>query len=337
MKTPLKIVLGLLIAGAVIVGLIFAFREMSAERAREAEREKPVAAPTRVSRNPQGEIVVTFDAETQKRVGLTVAALSPAEHRPTRQGFGRVLDAASLTALLNELALARTNLAASDKELARSKVLFGQTNLSEKALLAAESAAARDRLTAQAAEDKLALAFGRELANRADLPELSRSLAALESALVRVDLPTAETLPTPAAKASLFAPANEADIFEAELVGPATSVEPEFQGQAFLYLVRKTNRRVAPGANLTAILDLPGEAAPGVIVPRAAVVRSDGRGWAFVQTSDDTFIRREVALTRPTSDGWFVPSGFKPGEKVVVTGAQVLLSEVGKSAIRMLE
>lgn len=337
MKAPLKIILGLLIAGAVIAGLIFAFREMSAERAREQEREKPVAAPSRVSRNQQGEIVVMFDAETQKRVGLSVAILTAAEHRPTRQGFGRVLDAASLNTLLNELALARTNLAASDKELARSKVLFGQTNLSEKAFITAESAAARDRLAAQAAEDKLALAFGRELASRADLLDLSRSLAALESALVRVDLPAGEPLPMPAAKAHLFAPANEAEIFEAEFIGPATSVEAEFQGQAFLYLARKTNRRLPPGANLTAILDLPGETAPGVIVPRAAVVRSDGRGWAFVQTGDDTFTRREVALTRPTSEGWFVASDFKAGEKVVVTGAQVLLSEVGKSAIRMLE
>lgn len=337
MKAPLKIVLGLLVAGAVIAGLIFAFREMSEERARESEREKPVAAPTRISRNAKGEIIVTFDAETQKRVGLAVVALSPAEHRPTRQGYGRVLDAASLTALLNEIALVRTNLAASEKELARSKILFGQTNLSEKAFIAAEIASGRDRLTAQAAEDKLALTFGREFANRSDLSELSRSFAALESALVRVDLPAGQTLPTPAANAHLFAPANDAEIFEAEFVGPATSVEPEFQGQAFLYLVRKTNRRVAPGVNLSAILDLPGEATPGVILPRSAVVRSDGRGWAFVQTGDDTFLRREVVLTRPTKDGWFVASEFKPGENVVVTGAQVLLSEVGKSAIRMLE
>ena len=337
MKSPLKTILGLLIAAAVIAGLIFAFREMSQERAREQEREKPVAAPTRVSRSPQGEIILTLDAETQKRIGLAVAPLSGAEHRPTRQGFGRVIDATSLSPLLNELALARTNQAASEKELARAKVLAAQSNLSEKALLAVENTAGRDRLAVQATEDKLALAFGRELANRADLLQLSRSLASLEAALVRVDLSAGETLPTPAAKARLFAPANEAELFEAEFIGPATSVEPEFQGQAFLYLAVQTNRRLAPGANLTAVLELPGNATPGVLVARAAVVRSEGRGWAFVQTGDDTFTRREVALTRPTGDGWFVGEGFKPGEKVVVTGAQVLLSEVGKAAIRMME
>ncbi len=337
MKAPLKTSLGLLVAGIVMAGLIFAFLEMSAERAREAEREQPIAAPTRVSRNPQGEFVVTFDPETQKRVGLSMTALTAAEHRPTRRGFGRVLEAAPLVALLNEVALARTNLAAAEKELGRSKLLFGQSNLSEKSLLAAESAAARDRLAAQAAEARLALAFGRELATRADLLELSRSLAALDSVLVRVDLAAGEAMPAAATRTHLFAPANEAETFEAEFIGPATSVEPEFQGQAFLCLARQISRRIAPGANLTAILDLPGEASTGVVIPRGAVVRSDGRGWAFVQTGADTFIRREVALTRPTSDGWFVTSDFKAGEKVVVTGAQVLHSEVGKSAIRMLE
>ena len=337
MKRSLKTILGLLLAGGVIAGLLFAYHEMSAEREREREREKPVAAPTRVSSGANGEIIVTLDTATQKRIGLAVAPLSGAEHRGTRQGFARVLDAASLTSLLNELALARTSMDASEKELARTKVLAVQADVSEKTRIAAETAAARDRLTVQAAEDKLALAFGRELAGRADLPQLARSLASLEAALVRVDLPAGESLATPPAKARFFAPASEAGQFDAEFIGPATSVGPEFQGQAFLYLATQTKRRLAPGANLTAVLELPGDASAGVDIPRAAVVRSEGRGWAFVQTGDDTFTRREVALTRPTNDGWFVAEVFKPGENVVVTGAQVLLSEVGKAAIRMME
>ncbi|MBI4663281.1 MAG: hypothetical protein HY735_31145 [Verrucomicrobia bacterium] len=337
MKRFINTVVGLLIAGVVITGLLIAYREMSRERAREKEREKAVAAPSRVSRSPRGEIIVTLDRETQERIGLTVVSLSTAEHRDVRQGFARVLDATSLRPLLNELALARTNLLASEKELARAKVLAAQTNISEKALVAAENAAGRDRLAAQAAEDKLALAFGRELANRTDLPELSRSLASLEAALIRVDLPLGVALSTSSAKARLFAPTDESEVYEAEFIGPATTIEPEFQGKALLYLVSDARRRLAPGANLTAMLDLPGGASAGVVVPRGALVRSEGRGWAFVHTGDDTFVRREVALTRPTNDGWFVTGGFKPGERVVTTGAQVLLSEMGRSAIRMLE
>ena len=337
MKTPWKTLFGLLIAGVVAAGLLFAYREMSGERAGERERERPLAAATRVSRSAQGEIIVRLEAETQQRLGLVLEPLSASEYHAARRGFGRVLDAAPLIPLLNDLALARINSAASEKELARARVLAAQTNISEKALLAAENTAGRGRLAAQAAEDKLTLAFGRELAVRPDLAPLSRSLALLEAALVRVDLPVGESLPVPAAKARLLVPADETEVFEADFVGPATNVDPEFQGQAFLYLSRQTGRRLVPGANLTAVLELPGEPSTGVLVPRAAVVRAEGRGWVFVQTGDDTFARREVALTRPTSDGWFVAEGLKPGERVVVTGAQVLLSEMGKAAIRMME
>ena len=73
MKAPLKAVLSLLIAGGIVVGLVLAYHEMSAERAREQEREKPVAAPTRVSRNPQGEMVLTLEGEMQNRIGLAAA------------------------------------------------------------------------------------------------------------------------------------------------------------------------------------------------------------------------------------------------------------------------
>jgi hypothetical protein len=45
-----------------------------------------------------------------------------------------------------------------------------------------------------------------------------------------------------------------------------------------------------------------------------------------VQTADDSFARRAVQLERPTRDGWFVASGLTAGERVVVTGAQQLLS-----------
>ena len=46
----------------------------------------------------------------------------------------------------------------------------------------------------------------------------------------------------------------------------------------------------------------------------------------YVQTTDEAFSRREIRLNRPTRDGWFVASGLAAGERVVVTGAQQLLS-----------
>ena len=67
------------------------------------------------------------------------------------------------------------------------------------------------------------------------------------------------------------------------------------------------------------------------MLPRTAVVRYASRAWVYVQTSDEVFTRREASLVSPTPDGWFVKTGFAPGDPVVVTGAQTLLSEELKS------
>jgi hypothetical protein len=47
---------------------------------------------------------------------------------------------------------------------------------------------------------------------------------------------------------------------------------------------------------------------------------------AYVQVDEGVFSRRVVGLEQPTKDGWFVTDGLAPGESVVVSGAQQLLS-----------
>jgi hypothetical protein len=54
-----------------------------------------------------------------------------------------------------------------------------------------------------------------------------------------------------------------------------------------------------------------------------------------VQIAPTQFERRQLDVTSPVARGWFVPSGFVTGEHVVVTGAQVLLSEELKSQIQV--
>ena len=65
-----------------------------------------------------------------------------------------------------------------------------------------------------------------------------------------------------------------------------------------------------------------------MIVPRAAVVRMEGSGWVYVlQGNAEDFVRVAVPLDRPAGDGWFVTNGVTASNYVVVTGAQMLLSE----------
>ena len=54
------------------------------------------------------------------------------------------------------------------------------------------------------------------------------------------------------------------------------------QGTGFLFLLKPNSLRLLPGEAVTALSKLPGEPLAGVIIPRDAVVRTEGVGWVYV-------------------------------------------------------
>jgi multidrug efflux pump subunit AcrA (membrane-fusion protein) len=100
------------------------------------------------------------------------------------------------------------------------------------------------------------------------------------------------------------------------------------QGQGFLFLVNPNATRLVPGQALVGYLQVPGEPVAGVVVPREAVVRTEGAAWVYVldQAGAEAFARTEIPLDHPTDAGWFVPQGVSAGDYIVVKGAQQLLS-----------
>jgi hypothetical protein len=107
-------------------------------------------------------------------------------------------------------------------------------------------------------------------------------------------------------------------------------VDVQAQGQSFLFLVKAASTPLAPGAFVTALLQVPGEPVTGVIVPRAALLRHEGEVFVYLQTGEQTFERKAIELERPVENGWFVHEGLNPNDKLVTVGAQQLLSEETK-------
>lgn len=106
-------------------------------------------------------------------------------------------------------------------------------------------------------------------------------------------------------------------------------------GQVLMYRIEDPALR--PGMAFQAWIISQGDPQKGVVVPRSALVRVAGKTWAYVQIDEPSFARREVVGARPVADGWFVPQGFTPGQRVVTSGAQILLSEELKSQIQVGE
>jgi hypothetical protein len=325
-----------LVAVAVMLGaLIYGCRRTSKERTAEAEGEKPVVAESRVEHRTNGEVVVRLDLGTQRLIGLQTAVLEQATQALTVKAYGRVLEAAPLIGLASDTALARAALEASSKEYQRLKALFAQGQIaSAKALESAQAAMQHDQIAFQAAEAQLVAAWGKSVADEPDLAALVKSLARLERVLVRLDLAAGDSLPETPVGARLVLPGTSAPL-EARFLGPATTTDPQMQGAGFLFVATNAAARLAPGLALTGFLQLPGVPLHGVVVPHAVIVRAAERAWVYVQTGDTTFQRRELALDQPVREGWFVTKDLAPNDRLVVTGAQTLLSEERKTQIKV--
>jgi hypothetical protein len=289
-----------------------------------ATADEEAAAP-QVSRDTNGNAVIAMSDETQGDLGILVRSLAAFQMSPEQKGYGRVLDPAPLVALVTELASAQAAYPASSGELARLKTLEGQGNASARALQTAEAAASRDWAVIQSARERLTLSWGKVVADQNDLPAFIHDLSSLETALVRIDLPVGETLKEPPASARIANLSGASA--DAGLLEKASSVDPQMQGQGFLFLLKPNSLRLTSGEAVVGYLKIPGEPLAGVIIPREAVVRVEGAGWVYVLNSaGDAFTRVEVALDHPTEAGWFATRGLSAGHYVVVTGAQQLLS-----------
>jgi hypothetical protein len=161
-------------------------------------------------------------------------------------------------------------------------------------------------------------------------------VARFDQLLARVDVPAGDTVVATITAASIVPLGQEDRPVRGERVALAAAVDPKTQGQPFLFRVSDSSQSLRPGLSVTAYLEIPGAARSGVVVWRSAVVRQSGKAWVYVQTADDQFARREVALEEPTGEGWFTHS-LSSGDRVVTTGAQTLLSEEFKSQIQVGE
>jgi hypothetical protein len=295
----------------------------------EAAGQTPASA--QVSRDANGNAVIVISAKARQDLGFQVKQPVAYQMSPELKAYGKVLDPSPLALLVAELATAQAAYTASSNELSRLKTLEGQGNASARALQSAEAIAQRDHVAVRSVMERVALTWGRPILECADLPALVPSLANMDAAVVRLDLPLGESPKFQVAAARIAAVSDQSA--EAGFLGLAPSVDPQMQGRGFLFLLKPNSLHLAAGESVTGYIRVPGQPLAGVIIPREAVVRTEGAGWVYVlNPAGDSFTRVQIALDRPTETGWFVTKGVSSRDSLVVAGAQQLLSFEVRSA-----
>jgi hypothetical protein len=285
-----------------------------------------------------GQTVLTLDSPTRSRLGLDVAALAATVTRAQATFPAVVLSVQDLTTSRNTYITAETQVQkahveaeVAHKEYTRLKTLFDENqNISEKSLQSAEATLRANEADVRAGEQQLTLqeSIARQewgsVASKwvEGSPELQRILDQTEM-LVQMTMPSGIAYAAPPRTISLEIPGGTRT--EATFVSTFPRVDPRIQGKSFLYLAH-ARPGLIPGVNLLAHLSV-GNPMKGLVVPTSAVVWSEGRAWVYQQTAADRFTRRAVPTDIPIEKGFFVTEGFSPGDKLVVPGAQALLSE----------
>lgn len=290
--------------------------------------------------------------ETERRAGgIEMAALQAADAEAGVEVSGTIVD---LRTLLEARARYATQSAeirglraaahSAEAEAKRAAALFqDDRNVSERVMLQtqADAKAARERLAmAEAAlrgqQEGLRAEWGGTLAEMAVNASSAgfTALARGDEVLAQVTVPF-ELDARIAARRLLLSPAGGEARVRAQYVSAApTAGRTGAVGASHFYRVAAGPFRV--GARVTGQLSSGEGKAGGVIVPERAVVWFAGRPWVYVRDEKDrdAFERTAVVADRLLPGGWFNATGLEAGQEVVVTGAQLLLSEELEFQIR---
>ena len=281
------------------------------------EETEPAAKDAVVAGN------VSLDNRQIEKAGIQLIALKSSIQTSTRTGFARALDLSPLAAINSEIVASRAALSASEADASRQQALAAQDqSASVRSVEVARAQARADRARVTLAQRRIGLEYGSGLARLTNgLDGLIAQAADGLATIVRLDFqdgsPVAGTVVT-ISDGKLQA--------TAQVLGPAVAVDPNLQSAGALALVRgPIVRSLAVGKVMTATIANQGLVRTGVLVPRDAIVRTQGGLWVYRSEGKGLFRRVELKDASAQDAGWFVSAGLRAGDRVVTGGSTVLL------------
>lgn len=276
---------------------------------------------------------VTLEPEAQARLGVHTATLKSERRSAQIDAFAKVLDPGPLAQLETDLEGAQASAAASAAEARRARALNASGGtVASKDAETAEAQARNDAAKVALLRQRIGLEWGPGVQRLSDARRrvLIRELSNGQAALVHVDSPNN------AGQAQ--ARSVEIDVADVsvhgEVLGAARAAEPRLQSSGLIAVARgKTAVLLSVGLIQSAHINTPASA-PGVVIPRSAVIRFNGSDWAYVRRGVQGFERRRLDGPTPDASGLFVTRGFKAGDEVVVQGAAELFGTEQNQVLR---
>jgi hypothetical protein len=338
------IVLLVVIIAALAAALVYFARDEI--RAARGEGKPATGEKSRASIE-DGVPIVKLNARAQSASGVATRPLAAHTLTAERRLYGGVVGVQGLVeararwlAAQNDARVVRAALARSSAEVRRMRALYrDEQTVSQRALQTAESDWKSDQAKLAAAETaavNLQGAMRQEWG--AALTGWATQNANAYARLARGDDVLLQLVADSGGEAAAMPAALEVTQVgaksaprQAQFVSVATRADPALTGRTYWYRAPAGDLRV--GMRVEASLSSESKGTAGVLVPPAALVWHAGKAWIYLKREAEEFARREVATDAPAGEDWF-STAFKPGEEVVVSGAQLLLSEEFRDQIK---
>ena len=352
MNRKVAFIIGLQAFLIIVLFWVLVFYGKDEYNAYHQAQEEEVATPNRVNQ-VKGATVVTLSKDAQKQSDIQTVSLADSQHQKTLSTLGNVISIDTLielrTRYLNAKAnanIARASLANSQQDYQRMQTLNkDDKNVSDQVMLAAQAAFKADQAKVQAAEteannlnDTMRQTWGETLANEASKAPASPGLQSLlqhKEVLLLITLP-ADSNVKAGETISVVPTGVQTKAINARLVAASPQTDSTIQGRTYYFRAPAENLRAGMRVSVE-MQDASSNAKTnsGVTVPASAVVWYAGKPWVYKKQGEESFIRLPISTDNEINTGWFNRSEqLTAGDKLVVNGAQLLLSEEFKYQIK---
>ncbi len=289
-----------------------------------------------------GSLAVKLTDAEQKASGLQLQALQQVEQLIESRAQARVVNIAPLLELRS-----RYHKTSSEDETATAELVLKRQTLARLKQLNKEQGNIASRKLQQAQAELIAIQARQQraryemeyLRNEAiqewgttiiswaldKVPDKFNQLLSHEMVLLLLVLRPAEQLPEDVSFVFVDRDINRQQQRKAFLVSESPRTSINAQGETWFFQTRGEHLRT--DMRLTAWIPQSLHAKKGIHIPNEAVVWYAGKPWVYVQHDDELFSRRSIVGQQQSGAGWFVQNVLGSDDKVVTSGAQMLLSE----------
>lgn len=284
---------------------------------------------------------IVLDDKAQKLAGLQTVILEAVTTHPEFTAYGKAVNIQPLIELrhrylvsLTEHSSAKAKFNQAEQSISRQQDLYRHGAGSKRSLQEQQSQWKTNKAQVEAAQiqgkaivDEALLKWGKTLTEWAlstDSDKLSAFLSGQQT-LLQITLPADKQLVNDVQTIYVEASGNRSAADKASLISVAPQTDNTVQGESYFF--QTSGRHIRTGMRVAAWIPEQGENQPGVIIPKSALVWHLNQAYVYIKTDADRFSRRNIDSFSATTGGYFVNSGLNPGEQLVVTGGQMLLSE----------